>query len=155
MWAHFDLLKNDFKNKRVFIEKHCHLLSLSKELNNLMKFIIFIQFLMSSLNLCVLGFQLVMLEDFLKRIVTVFYGLAIIIQLFIYSFGGQLILDKSSSIAEESIFEMNKDNLMIISRIQTPIKIKSAYFQANLSTFRSSISRAGSLITLLQSLVDK
>lgn len=153
VWAHFDLLKIEL-NKRLFIEKHCYLLVLSKKLNKLMKFIIFIQFLMSSLNLCVLGFQFVMLDNIFKRIVTVFFGLAIIIQLFIYAFGGQLIMDKSSTIADD-LFDMDKDTLLIIARTQTPIRIKSGFFEANLSTFRNCLSRAGSLITLLQSLVDK
>lgn len=155
IWTHLDILNLDgIGNKKDFIVEHSYLLSLAKDLNRQMRITVFIQFFMSSLNLCVLGFQLVMLDNTLKRIVVLFFGLAIIIQLFIYAFGGQLIMDKSLSIAD-GLMGLDKDNILIICRTQCPIKIKSGYFVANLVTFRKCLSSAGSLITLLQSLMDK
>lgn len=142
------------KDKKVFVEKHLHLLSLCNDLRNLMKWIIFTQFLMSSLNLCVLGFQLVMTDNFLRRILVAIYGLAITIQLFIYAFGGQIMLDHSSSVSD-NLFEMDKDLIHVIARVSKPVKMKSAFYTADFREFTSIIRRAGSLITLLQTLVDK
>lgn len=124
------------------------------DLNKLMKWVIFTQFMMSSLNLCVVGFQLVMLVDIFKRIVALCFGLAIIIQLFIYAFGGQLLNDGSRSVSD-NLFELDKDLIIVISRVFKAVKIKSAFYVADFNEFRNILSRAGSLITLLQTLVDK
>lgn len=79
--------------------------------------------------------------------------MAIMIQLFIYAFGGQLIMDQSLQIAD-NLYEIDKDNIFIIARSQKAIILKSGFFVANLITFRVCLSRAGSLITLLQSFLE-
>lgn len=108
---------------------------------------------MSSLNLCVLGFQLVMTDNIFQRIVAASFAVAVTIQLFIYAFGGQKMLDHSSSVSD-NLFEMDKDLIIIIGRVSRPVQMKSAFFSADFHQFRIILSRAGSLITLLQSLVD-
>jgi hypothetical protein len=105
---------------------------------------------MSSNLLCVIGFQLVVHQNFLNRIEDFTFGLAIIIQLFIYSSGGQLIMDKSLSVAD-NLFEIDKDFILIIKRAQRPSLIKAGFYKASLPLFTSILSSAASLITLLQS----
>lgn len=152
--THFEILRESFDgDKEKFIKKHRSILELAEELNRLYKPVVFAQFLISSMLLCVIGFQLVMLDNFIGRVVVAIFGFAIIIQLFIYAFGGQLIVDKSSSVAEH-IYGTDKEFIVIIARSQNAAVIKSGFYQANLPTFSAIMSSAASLITLLQSFVD-
>jgi hypothetical protein len=64
------------------VEKHLEILDLVKELNETFKQVVFFNFLLSSLLLCVLGFQLVTIESFAGRIVPATFGVSVAIQLF-------------------------------------------------------------------------
>lgn len=112
--------------------------------------IVFMQLLISSMLLCVIGFQLVVLASFIEKVVVAIFGVAIIIQLFIYTFGGQLITDKSSLVADH-FYGNDKDFIVIIRRSQKAEMIKAAFYIADLPTFWGIMSSAGSLIALLQS----
>lgn len=153
--AHFDILRKSFESpdKKKLIKYHQKILKLSNNLNNLVKPVVFTQFLISSLLLCVIGFQLVMIASIFKRVVALVFGLAIIIQLFIYSFGGQQIMDKSFT-ATSKIYDLDKDYRLVIMRSNKPLKINAGFYHACLPTFRAILSSAASLITLLQSLVE-
>jgi odorant receptor len=152
--AHFDFLRESFDgDKKKFIKKHQELLSLADEIDRLFKPIIFAQFMISSMLLCVLGFQLVMHRDLFKRLVVTVYGLAIIVQLFYYSYGGQLVMDKSSS-AADNLYQLDKDFTMVIARAQKPCVIKAGFYEASSATFTTILSSAASLITLLQSFTE-
>jgi hypothetical protein len=65
--------------------------------------------------LCVLGFQLVNHQTFIERLIDIVFGFAGIIQLFIYSFGGQIIMDSSASVAED-FYDIEKDFVVMIAR---------------------------------------
>jgi 7tm Odorant receptor len=82
-----------------------------------------------------------------------YIGMAIIIQLFIYSFGGQLIKDRSSRVAE-NFYDFDADYVIIIAKAQKSSKIETAFFQANLETFSNIMKSTASLITLLQSFLE-
>lgn len=153
--AHFDILRKSSNeiDKSDFIKYHQKILNLSADLNNLVKPVVLTQFLISSLLLCVIGFQLVMVESVFKKIVALVFGCAIIIQLFVYSFGGQQIMDKSLSVALE-IYQLDKDYRLIILRSQRALKIQAGFYHACLPTFRAILSSAASLMTLLKSLVE-
>lgn len=88
-----------------------------------------------------------------KKIIALVFGSAIIIQLFIYSFGGQQIMDKSCSVATE-IYHLDKDYNLVILRSKKPLKIQAGFYHACLPTFRAILSSAASLMTLLQSFVE-
>jgi odorant receptor len=152
--AHFDILRitSSISNKRDFIRYHQKILNLADDLNDLVKPVVFAQFLLSSLLLCVIGFQLVMGASVVKKIIALFFGLAIIIQLFVYSFGGQQIMDKSGLVATE-IYQLDKDYNLVILRSKKPLKIQAGFYHACLPTFRAILSSAASLMTLLQSFV--
>lgn len=94
-----------------------------------------------------------MVENIFKKIVALVFGLAIIIQLFVYSFGGQQIMDKSLSVTSE-IYELDKDYLLVILRSKRLLKIEAGFYHACLPTFRAILSSAASLMTLLKSLVE-
>jgi hypothetical protein len=102
--------------------------------------------------LCVIGFELVMVESLTDKIFPAVFGLAAIIQLSIYAFGGQLIIDKSDAVAR-NFYDVDRDFLILIARPLKPTKIKTLFFSADLPTFVSILNSAGSLITMLKSLV--
>jgi odorant receptor len=150
----FDILRDSYQgNKQEFIVKHQAILKLSRDLNAFFKPIILTQFLISSMELCFLGFQFVMIEGFAQRIVVGMFGLSFIIQLFVYALGGQLLMDKSMSVVE-NFYETDRDFIMIIARAQKAEIIKAGFFRANLPTFFSMMNSAGSLIALLKSFMD-
>jgi len=150
--AHFDILRESFDdNKKKFVDQHQKLLTLVEDLNNFYKPVVFTQFLVTSMLLCVLGFQLVMHETFFQKMCAAFFGLSVTIQLFFYAYGGQLITDKSSSVAD-LLYDTDKDLVLIIARAQKPTFIEAGIYKATSGTFRAIMSSACSLITLLQSL---
>lgn len=61
-------------------------------------------------------------------------------------------MEKSSSVANE-LYWLDKDLVIIIARAQRAVFIKSAFFETNLSTFIRILRAAGSLITLLKSIL--
>jgi hypothetical protein len=151
--THFDILRESFDgDKKKFVEKHLELLNLVKDLNELFNEVVFCQFLLSSLQLCVLGFQVVIVESIAGLIVPAVYGLTIIIQLFVYSFGGQLIVNSSDAISE-NLYEVDRDLILMIARPQKSTMIKSVFFTADLPSFLSIMRFTGSLITMLKSFV--
>lgn len=152
--AQFDILKESFDGDRKnFIEKHQIIYKLCEDLKTLIKPVIFTQFFLTSINLCVIGFQLVMLDGLIKRIVPLFFGIAIIIQLFIYAYGGQCVLDKSESFAD-FFYDLDKDFIFIILRAQKPVKFEAVFYEANLPTFCNIMNNTISLITLLKSFIE-
>jgi hypothetical protein len=126
------------------------LLKLSEELNQTYKQIIFLQFMNISTLLCVLGFQVVIVDSVTGRIVPAIFGLTMLIQLLVYAFGGQLVLDKSKTVAE-NLYKIDRDMILMIARPLKPVVMKSGFFKADLPTFVSIINAAGSLITMLKS----
>ena len=115
--AHFNIIRSltfkDSLNYRAFIKYHQEILELCSCLNGIYFPVIFTQFLVSSVLLCVIGFQLVMVRlkiflkyiqidnrikfqapDFFKILVLLAFSCAILIQLFIYAYGGTLIMEE-------------------------------------------------------------
>jgi hypothetical protein len=103
--------------------------------------------------LCVIGFQLVVHENFSERIEHATFGFAVTTGLFIYSFGGQLIMDKSSSVSE-NLYEIDKDLIVSIQRAQRSSFIKVGFYKASLPLFTTIMNSTFSLITLLKSFIE-
>jgi gustatory receptor len=149
----FDVLRESFDgDKKKFVKKHLQLLELVKELNDIFKEIVFCQFLLSSMLLCVLGFQVVAVKSVASMIVPAVYSFTIIIQLFVYSFGGQHIVDTSDAVSK-NIYKVDRDSTVIIARPHQRTLIKSVFFTADLPSFLFIIRSTGSLITMLKSFV--
>lgn len=149
--AHFEFLAKSYNgDKKKFVERHQKILDLAEDLCSVMRSVVFMQFVISSMLLCVLGFQVVMQEEFMKRMLAASFGVSVIIQLFVYSLGGQLILDKSITIAD-GFSEYEKDLVIIIARVQKPVKVTAWFYEVSLPTLRAILGTAASLITLLKS----
>lgn len=148
-------MRNSFDgDKKKFIENHEALLGLTAKLNNLFKPVVLGQFFISSMLLCALGIQLVLLDSVFIRMMASTFGITVILQLFIYAYGGQMIMDTSLSVAN-NLYEADIDNVLIIRRSQKPALIEVGFFKANLPAFTSIMNSAGSLITLMKSFLDK
>lgn len=156
LYAHFDSLAKTFDgDKKKFILRHMKLLELGSELGDLMRPIIFSNFLISSLLLCVQCFQLVLHDDTVKRIIAASFASSAVIQLFVLCLAGQMLADISSSIAELSdrFYETDRDLVIIMSRSQNPVKITAWFFEVSLPTLSTMINASGSLVTMLKSFV--
>jgi hypothetical protein len=110
----------------------------------------FMQLLITNILLCTIGFQLIVIKNFYGLVLAAPFGLASALQLFFYCYGGQIILDKTSSIAE-NCYDLDKEFIIIIARAQKGFTMKAFLYQANLPTFTAVLSSAQGLITLLQS----
>jgi odorant receptor len=129
------------------------LLDLLEKIKKIYAPIIFCNFLVISILLCVSGFQFVMYKSIMMKVLASFYGSASLINLFIYSYGGQLVMEKSTEVADK-LYQTDKDFIIIIARTQKASVFKSLFYEANSSTFTSILSSAASLITLLQSFLE-
>jgi odorant receptor len=152
--THFDILRESFDgDKKKFVENHLKIHEIAVELNQVYKPMIFIGYSICSMLLCVLGFQFVVHESFSKKFEDFFLATTVATALFVYAFGGQLIMDKSSLVAVD-FYELDRDFVFIIQRVQQPLIIQSVYFELTLPSFTAIMNSAGSLITLLQSFLE-
>jgi hypothetical protein len=83
-------------------------------------------------------------------IVPAVYSLTITIQLFVYSFGGQLIVDTTDAVSK-NVYEVDRDSTVIIARPHQRTLIKSVFFTADLPSFLFIMRSTASLITMLKS----
>jgi hypothetical protein len=123
---------------------------LTEKLNETFGAVVFTQFFLSAVHLCVLGFQLVMYDNIPERIGPATFALTIIIQLFIYSYGGQIVLNASEK-AAENLYQLDRGINIISARTKKPTPIKAIFFKADLPAFVSVMNATGSLITVLKS----
>jgi hypothetical protein len=128
------------------------LLDLVANLNEIFSPIIFTQFLVNAIMICVIGFEIVMAESFIGKIFPAIFGTAVVIQLFIYAFGGQLVIDKSDAVGKD-LYENDRDFLIINARPLKQTKVASPFFSVDLPTFVSIMNSAWSLIATLQNFV--
>jgi odorant receptor len=123
---------------------------LVEQLNQTFKQIVLCQFTLTSLLLCVIGFQVVVVKSVADMFVPATFGVSVAIQLFVYAFGGQLIMDHSSEVAR-NLYGTDRNFLIMIARPRLHARIQAGFFTASLPTFVSVMNSAGSLITMLKS----
>jgi hypothetical protein len=133
-----------------FVVYHREILNLGSKLQHLFKEVVFVQFISMTLLLCVDGFQLIEFEGMSKKFNAFFHTATALIDLFIYSYGGQKIMDSSKSVCDENE-NIDKSYVVINMRAQSELKIDTGFFNASLPTFSTILNRVMSLITLLQS----
>lgn len=148
-----DILRESYdKDWKVFVENHLKILKIAENLNNLYKPIIFAQLLTTNFLLCMIGFQIVMAKDYYGLLVVAPFGIAVLIQLFLYCFGGQLVLDGTSSVAS-NLYVLDKNLTIVSAKCLKGFKTESFVYKADLPTFTAILSSAQGLITALKSFV--
>lgn len=123
---------------------------MTKKINKIYNVSIFLGFLFFSLLLCVTAFQ-VLVSDDLKQITKAFFhGTAVLIDLLIWSYGGQRIMDCSLEVCDDC-YKLDKDYKIIMIMTHRELKIESLKVETSLPTFTLVINRTMSLITLFKS----
>ncbi|KAM7364736.1 odorant receptor 82a [Cochliomyia hominivorax] len=151
-------LHNELKS---YIEYHNLILSLYNELRHIYSPIVFGQFLMTSLQVCVIVYQMVKhINTFLVLIINITFLTSILLQLFIYCYGGE-ILKLESLMVGISVQLSNWYNLkpshrrmllLLMLRSQREAIIKAGFYEASLANFMAILKAAVSYITLIQSI---
>ena len=132
------------------VNHHNQVLDLVKRFNKLFDEIMFGEYAVKSVVLCVVGFLIVMTDDVFVLTICFFHGMAGVIELLIYSYGGQKIMDYGEEICDEC-YEIDKNYLIIMLRTKDQLRLYSLMYVANLPTVTLIMNRAMAMITLLQS----
>ncbi|XP_017481537.1 PREDICTED: odorant receptor 82a [Rhagoletis zephyria] len=146
---------------RAYVQYHVRLLSLAKSVQRIFKPIIFGQFLMTSLEVCVIIYQLVThMGVFMEMVVYCTFLSSILMQLLIYCYGAEFLKIESSAVG--TAVQMSQwYNLpprhrhvlrLILLRSQREIIIRAGFYEASLANFMSILKAAMSYITFIQSI---
>lgn len=151
--AHFKILRNTINNTelREFVDNHRQVMNLTLEVRSFYKKLIFMKFILTAVILCVACFQVTSINDFVMKARAFFHVIVASLELLIYSYGGQKVMDSSMSVCDD-VYEIDKNYLFIMMRSQMAIKMKSGFFHACLPIYMILIRRTISFITLLKSL---
>lgn len=152
--AHFEILRNLINEIKLedFVEYHLQITHITKRLNKLFNVIIFTEYVFITLMLCTTGFQIVMCEDSIRIFAAVFHGIACIIDILIYSYGGQMIISSACAVTKD-FYEFDKEYILVLMRTKLDVKINSLFYTACLPESSLIMGRTMSLITMLKSFV--
>ncbi|XP_033166866.1 odorant receptor 82a [Drosophila mauritiana] len=172
--AHFQTLQSQIENwefpsskpdtqirLKSIVEYHVLLLSLSRKLRSMYTPTVMGQFVITSLQVGVIIYQLVTNMDSVMDLLLYasFFG-SIMLQLFIYCYGGEII--KAESLQVDTAVRLSNWHLaspksrtslsLIILQSQKEVLIRAGFFVASLANFVGICRTALSLITLIKSI---
>ncbi|XP_017101823.2 odorant receptor 82a [Drosophila bipectinata] len=172
--AHFQTLQRDIENfnyalserevraaLRSVVDYHVELLSMSKHLRVIYTPIVFGQFFITSLQVGVIIYQLVTrLDSIMDLLVYLSFLGSIMLQLFMYCYGGEIIKVESLKVDiavrlsdwHLATTTIRKSLAFIILRSQREVLIKAGFYEASLANFVAICRTAMSLITLIKSI---
>lgn len=154
----FDVLASDledfdfpsgYEGVKKLVDRHCKLLEISQELDEIFSGVNFITFMGSSLLLCFPAFMIVSSNESLTVLQFAVFFIAALLQIFVLSFYVQKLKSTSLKIAAKT-FEFDwyncKDKrvkmamLMILLRAQKPVKVTALKFtEISIDTFSTVI----------------
>ncbi|XP_073814959.1 odorant receptor 82a [Musca autumnalis] len=144
-----------------YIRYHNLILHLYEEVRQIYSPIVFGQFLITSLQVCVIVYQMVThINTFLVFVINCTFLLSILLQLFIYSYGGEILKNESLMVGI-SVQLSNWYNLkptyrrmlwLLLMRSQREAIIRGGFYEASLANFMTILKAAMSYITLIQSI---
>lgn len=152
--AHFQILRKQINKMdlKEFVNYHRSVIDMTKKLNRLLSTAVFLEFLIFSLLLCVTAFEVVMGDNFVRVMIASIHVSAAFVDLLIYSYGGQRVMDCSMEICDDC-YKLDRNYFLIMIRAHRELKIEALVFHASLPTFSIVLSRTMSLITLFRSFV--
>lgn len=134
-----------------FVLYHRSLIDMAERLKKLYSSPFFMEFMLSSLFLCVSAFHVFISEEFYLRQVPIFFHASgVFVDLLIYSYGGQRIMDCSKEICDDC-YKMDKNYTLVMARAQREVKIKSLVFTASLPMFTDIMRGTLSMIAAFKS----
>ncbi|KAH8374528.1 hypothetical protein KR200_000558 [Drosophila serrata] len=161
---HFDLTlseKDIQTGLKSVVDYHEELLSLSTKLRSIYMPTVFGQFVITSLQVGVIIYQLVThMDSIMDLLLYASFFASIMLQLFIYCYGGEII--KVESLQVDVAVRLSNWYLasprirrslsMIIMRSQREVLIRAGFYDASLANFVAICRTALSLITLIKSM---
>lgn len=149
---------------RTLIVYHVRLDELANRMSAMYQPIMMVQFMGTSLLLCVIAYQLTLPNQELGVffIYTFFLG-GVVSQCFVYCFGGTTLYTESERLAD-SVYDVKWYNepiavqraiIFCLARAQRPILIRTMFFAANLPTFSSvSVCNVKMILYLCMQILD-
>lgn len=132
------------KNKiRAMIRYHLETLDVTEQLSGCFQWIVFAQTLLTSVQVCAIGYQIVSGYNLVDTLVNIIFLCSILIQLFIYCYGGALITSESlginSAVQQSQWYNLTPNDrkmlILIMMRAQRAVRIKSGFYEASMETF--------------------
>eukprot|EP00099_Drosophila_melanogaster_P014874 NP_523666.3 odorant receptor 45a [Drosophila melanogaster] len=142
-----------------FVSRHRIALDLAKELSSIFGEIVFVKYMLSYLQLCMLAFRFSRSGWSAQVPFRATFLVAIIIQLSSYCYGGEYIKQQSLAIAQAVYGQINWPEMtpkkrrlwqMVIMRAQRPAKIFGFMFVVDLPLLLWVIRTAGSFLAMLR-----
>ncbi|KAH8243994.1 hypothetical protein KR032_012052 [Drosophila birchii] len=161
---HFDFTQSEKEAQaslKSVVDYHAELLSLSRELRSIYVPTVFGQFFITSLQVGVIIYQLVThIESVMDLVVYTSFFASIMLQLFIYCYGAEIIKLESLQVDVAVRYskwylaypKLRKSLSMIIMRSQREVLIRAGFYEASLENFVAICRTALSLITLIKSM---
>ncbi|KAM8718452.1 hypothetical protein ACLKA7_001633 [Drosophila subpalustris] len=121
--------------------------------------LIFMQFFITAVQLCFVGFQMTILFPSPECVYFIFFVGSLLIALFIYSHCGENMKQASADLAM-AVYDSNwmdfapatrRALIVVIMRSQRPCQLKGYFFEANMATFSTVIRSAISYVMMLHS----
>lgn len=153
---HFSIIQDRFKecsfinqarNRKIIkelIEYHLAVLEVTEQLSNTFAPIVFAQTCLTSVQVCVIGYQFVRgSAQSMDNLAYISFLCSILIQLFIYCYGGALITSESFNVnlavQQSQWYNLKPADrtmlVLIMMRAQRPIYIKSMFYDASMESF--------------------
>ncbi|KAH8291979.1 hypothetical protein KR054_002855 [Drosophila jambulina] len=161
---HFDLASSEGaiqEGLKSVVDYHEELLSLSRKLRSIYMPTVFGQFIITSLQVGVIIYQLVThMDSIMDLLVYISFFASIMLQLFIYCYGGEIIKVESFQVDVAVRLsnwylaspKVRRSLSLIIMRSQRAVLIRAGFYDASLENFVAICRTALSLITLIKSM---
>lgn len=152
--AHLEILHDIVEDEKidVFVDYHMRVKLLAEKLCNIFRLIILMEYVFTSLFLCLLGLQVLKNDNYAKILGAFIHCFAGLLDTFVYSYGGQKLLDKSTIVCNQ-LYKTDKMYLPIIMMSQKEIKFDGGLFIVSMETYQCLLSRTYSFITFLKAFI--
>ncbi|EFN89555.1 Putative odorant receptor 9a [Harpegnathos saltator] len=166
------LINFDVAGPRVYdrfymlIQKHSHLLKMTKILANAISLILLMQLFVSSILLCIIGFQFILalkVNDITMTLKSFMVLNVFLTQITIYSFVGDYLksqIEEVGTFIYQSIWydlpgTLTKNLTFIIMRAQSPVQFQAGNFiVVNLMTYTNILKTSASYLSVLRVMVE-
>ncbi|XP_072760025.1 uncharacterized protein [Anoplolepis gracilipes] len=150
----------------VLIQRNSYLIKMAKELVDVISFVLLMQLFLSSILLCIMGFQFILalkMNDIVKMGKSLIVLGTFLTQITVYSFVGDYL---KSQMEEIGLFvyqstwydlpaKLTKNLIFVIMRAQSPVKLQAGNFIAvNLATYMSILKTSISYLSVLRVMVE-
>ncbi|XP_072760026.1 uncharacterized protein [Anoplolepis gracilipes] len=154
-----------YKRFNALIQRHSYLIMLAKELANAINFVLALQLFLSSILLCIMGFQFILalkMNDAVMLSKSLMILCTFLTQLTVYSFVGDYLTSQMEEIGL-SVYQntwynfpikLTRNLIFIIMRTETPVELYAANFVINLSTYMSILKASISYLSLLRVMME-